>query len=353
MVNETLAILGDLARAPIDLKAILKTAYIAAAAAFFLVALAEWLQYRRIRRCAFLVFGPHGRIPWMVPLAGLMRVAALTLAVWGFTYLAGWYGYYEPRVGSEGAQVIKSPHHVVFAYDVSPSMLFAKDAGPEKKITRRERAEELYRSIIERIRTENSIYSVIAFWQDAKAVVIDTPDINILDNIFNNLPLAYALKSAGEKTALPEALRVAAEIAKKWDPHSATLIFLTDGDVIGDRKLAELPAAYENILVFGVGDPVKGHFIDDHYSHQMRPGLTDLAARYGGTYFNANELLPSSEFFASVRQSETTLSGTNWSMRRTAIVMLLLGALIYAAQTPLLTLAAGRWSRRAGRKENA
>lgn len=335
------------------LQEVMRTAFFAAAAVFLFTLIAEALHLRRIRSCAFLTFGPSGRYPVSVIAAAVMRVFGLSIAVWGFAVLACWFGTYEPKFGAGNLEKNKDPHHVVFVLDVSPSMLFSKDAGPEKNISRLERAEALYRSVIDRIRGENSLYSVIAFWKDAKIVVCDTPDLNICDNIFSGLPLTYAMQSGGEKTALPESVGLAAQIAKNWEPHSATLIFLTDGDVVPEKNLVQLPPAYDNLLVFGVGDPVKGSFIDDHFSRQARTGLTDLAARYGGTYFNANEQLPGTEFFSTVRAVENSVADTPWNLRKSAVLCIIIGTFLFAAVTPMLTFFAGRWNRRAGRQGGA
>lgn len=334
---------------PID--ELLRWAFITAGTVLCLSLLAEWLQLHRVKRVTRLVFGPKGKLPPLYGFVSFLRITGLTLMAAGMTFLAGWLGHYEPKTGGDGTQTVRHPHHVVFVLDVSPSMLFSADAGPDKKEIRLRRAEVLYRSVINRLRTEGALYSVIAFWKDAKVVVKDTPDINILDNIFDGLPLTYAMNSGGEKTSLPAALDCAAKLAKGWEAESGTLIFLTDGDVLPEKGLAQMPPAYQNVLIFGVGDPVKGCFIDDHYSRQARSSLNDLASRYGGIYFNANELLPGSEFFSGVKAIEGRKAEGRFNLRSAAIGALSTGALFFALSPLILSLFAGGWTRRAGHRE--
>ncbi len=326
----------------IDSSIVCDQALIVAGITFILGCVAEFIHAKRIRRNAYLLFGPKGNVPVLIPLAALMRISGITLLLFGFYVLAQWYGVFEPRVGADSPKQIQYPHRVIVAYDVSPSMYFAQDAGPNKNQLRRDRAKDVYQSVVERLSGENCLYSLLLFWSDVKPLVIDTFDIAILDNAFNGLPLPYAMKSGG-KTELATVMKYICDMAKDWHDNSATLIFITDGDVLPEKGLPTLPPAYGNVLVFGIGDATKGAYIDDHFSRQSRTNLNDLANRYSGVYFNANELYPSSDFFANMKAIEGQDDLDGISVRTVAKIAIILGALLFLIPSILLTYAATKW----------
>lgn len=334
MVNETLRNLHH--------DVLFQWAYLAALGVFILALTAEFFHARRIRRNAHLIFGPEGKVPVYIPFASILRVCGATLLAFSFTFLMQWWGTFEPNVGAERPEKILYPHHMVFAYDISPSMFFARDAGPSKKQLRRERARDIYQSVVSRLKSENCLYSLLVFWTDVKAVALDTFDLAILDNAFGDLPLPYAMKSGG-KTELTEVLKKVSDISRDWPENTATLVVISDGDVLPESGLPKLPAAFANVLVFGVGDPSRGVYVNDHLSRQSKAGLNDLANRYSGLYFNANENYPGTEFFNNIRAVEGVKSSDAWNWRALAKYMMLLGALLYAIPTLLLSFAATHW----------
>ena len=66
--------------------------------------------------------------------------------------------------------------HLVLILDVSPSMGL-EDAGPQKNITRRERAAKIMESFFKRVVVDEYKVSVIAVYNGAKPVVIDSKDL--------------------------------------------------------------------------------------------------------------------------------------------------------------------------------
>ena len=164
-----------------------------------LSALAEWLHVRRCRRVARLAFGPGGKPrEWthMVPWA---RVAAVVALAWGLTTLL--------HVGPRAVRSEKMPEggyrHLVLALDVSPSMQL-QDAGQGGKQTRARRASEVIMSLLQRVATDQVRISIVAFYTDAKPVVVDTFDMEVVKNALNDLPLDLAFDVG--KTALLQAL---------------------------------------------------------------------------------------------------------------------------------------------------
>lgn len=244
--------------------------------------LAEWLHWRRTRRLAGLAFGPSRRPSLLGRLSPLLRVAAQTTLAWG---LATLMTLVPQTVG--GADVNpQQPRHVVILLDVSPSMRL-QDAGNDRQLVRMQRARELIESLFDRVPIQQYRLSVIAFYDKAIPVVVDTKDIEVVKNCFTDIPLHYAFK--GKQTNLFAGLEAAANLARPWNPESTILIVVTDGDTVPATGMPKLPASIARTLLVGIGDPISGKFIDGRQSRQDVSTLRQVANRLGGEFHNGNE----------------------------------------------------------------
>jgi Ca-activated chloride channel family protein len=185
--------------------------------------------------------------------------------------------------------------------DVSPSMRLV-DAGPEKKESRMQRARKVMNSFFERAPVEDNLVSVVAVYNGAKPVVVDTKDLDVVRNILGDLPMHYAF-TAG-KTKLFTGLEEAARIAHPWAPNSTTLILLSDGDTVPATGMPKMPPSIRSVIVVGLGDPQVGKFIDGRQSRQEVPTLQQIAVRLGGTYHDGNDKQLSSALIASATGRE-------------------------------------------------
>lgn len=309
--------------------------------AMTLLALAEWLHARRVRRVAWLAFGPTGSPRSWTALAPLLRVAAVGAISWG---LATLLGIGAPPLEAFASGDTGSLHHVVVALDVSPSMDLP-DAGANEDQPRGDRARDVIRSVLERLDARRSRISIIAFYTNARPVVVDTFDPEVTANVLADLPLEHAF-SAG-KTDLYSGVREAARLGKNWREQSATLLIVSDGDTLPSQEIPTLPRAYSSILILGVGSPHRGTFIDGHSSRQDAQSLERLALRLGGRYYNATSRhLPSDPVLAAAAALPTE-QGEPTDLRALAVVATCCGALLLALLPPLLALAgSGRhpWS---------
>src|ERR1044072_4519530 len=111
-------------------------------AVMLLTALAEWLHARRCRRVARLAFGPGGKSNEWTRMAPALRVFACGALTWGFITLL----FVGPRSVRSDLLPEGGYRHLVLALDVSPSMQL-KDAGPEGKQRRAERASDVLTSL--------------------------------------------------------------------------------------------------------------------------------------------------------------------------------------------------------------
>jgi len=306
-------------------------------AAVLLTALAEWLHARRCRRVARLAFGPGGKPREWTVITPWLRVAAVGALAWGLATLLhlGPQTVRHDELTPEGGF-----RHLIIALDVSPSMRLA-DAGPDGKQTRAARASDVLLSLLQRVATDQVRVSIVAFYTGAKAVVVDTFDLDVVKNCLNDLPLDIAFNVG--KTELLDGVRQSAELAKAWPPDSATLVLVSDGDTIPDTGLPQLPRSIQRTLIVGVGDALTGKYIDGHQSRQDAPTLRQLAARLRGDYFDANRKhLPSASLVALSRS--LPLRDTRERGRREAALACLgCGGFTLALLPVALALAGSAW----------
>jgi Ca-activated chloride channel family protein len=161
------------------------------------------------------------------------------------------------------------------------------DAGPTKTQSRMQRAHDVMESFFKRVPLEEYRISVVAVYNGAKPVVVDTTDVEVVRNVLGDLPMHYAFPAG--KTKLFDGLEEAAKIARPWNPRSTTLLVVSDGDTVPAQGMPKMPASIGNVLVVGVGDPLAGKFIDGRQSRQDVSTLRQMAVRLGGHFHNANE----------------------------------------------------------------
>ena len=314
-------------------------AELSACAALVLAGLAEGLHARRVRRAAWLAFGPR-RAPaaWAraAPAASALACAALT---WGLVTLL----VLPPRHYALGDQAPRRPgdwRHALIVLDVSPSMRLV-DAGPAKELSRMQRAQALVESFFSRVPIEQYRVSVVAVYNGAKAVVVDTQDFEVVRNILGDLPMHYAFPAG--KTRLFDGLEEAARIAAPWNPASTTLIAISDGDTVPATGMPRMPASIRSSLVVGVGDPHAGKFIDGRQSRQEVPTLRQIAARLGGSFHNGNDQhIPTSLIAATTGLEEHGVL-ERLTRREYALIACALGASLLAFLPVLLHFFGTSW----------
>ncbi len=294
--------------------------------------LAEWMHTRRVGRVAHMAFGPVGRPRSWVLAAPLMRVAAVGALAWGLWTLL----LLDAAPLGMDASGSRALHHVVIALDVSPSM-HLKDAGPVGDEGRGDRARKVIRSILGRLDSRQTRVSIVAFYTNAKPVVVDTFDPEVVANVLSDLPLEHAFKAG--KTNLYEGVKGAGDLAKPWRERSATLLVVSDGDTLPSQEIPLLPRAYSNVFILGVGSPHRGTFIDGHSSRQDVQSLERLALRLGGRYYDATTRhLPSDAILALTTSFPQEKNGGS-DLRRYALLAVFVGSLVLALLPHLLALA--------------
>jgi Ca-activated chloride channel family protein len=128
--------------------------------------------------------------------------------------------------------------HMVLVLDVSPSMRL-RDAGPTAQQSRSQRAHGRDRLAVPARPIGKYRISVVAVYNGAKPVVVDTTDSEVVRNILGELPMQYAFTPG--KTNLFDGIEEAARIAKPWPAKSTLLAIVSDGDTVPATGMPALP----------------------------------------------------------------------------------------------------------------
>ncbi|QEH34590.1 hypothetical protein OJF2_31310 [Aquisphaera giovannonii] len=309
---------------------------LATAAAALVASMAEVLHARRTRRLARLAFGPDLRpAPW-ARLSPALRVASIAAACWG---LATLYSL-PPKAHVAESVPDGQRRHVLVVLDVSPSMRL-KDAGPNADQPRAKRASDVMESFFRRIPIDLYPMSVVACYNGSKPVVVDTKDMEVVRNIFGDLPLQFAFPAG--KTDLFSGLTEAAKIARPWQPKSTLLLMITDGDTVPATGMPKLPASIADVLLVGVGDPHAGTFIDGKMSRQDANTLRQIAARLNGTYHDGNTKHVPTELLSRLTVIPRKSAFEQLTRREYALIAIGVGSTTLAFLPVLLTLFGTRW----------
>jgi Ca-activated chloride channel homolog len=311
-------------------------AELAAMAVAILAIAAESLHAARTRRLARLAFGPGRRPAAWARMAPLLRVVALASLTWGLITLLE----LPPKVHVAETIPDNERRHVLIVLDVSPSMRL-KDAGLNADLSRMKRASVVMESFLQRVPIELYLLSVVACYNGSKPVVVDTRDLEVVRNIFSDLPMHYAF-SAG-KTDLFSGIGEAAKIARPWQPKSTLLLMLSDGDTVPSTGMPKLPASVADVLIVGVGDPRQGSFIDGRMSRQDTSTLRQIAARLGGVYHDGNTKQISTATLNAMTVIPRKTAFERLSRREYALLACGIGASLLALLPILLHQFGTRW----------
>jgi len=311
-------------------------AAIVAAAFFFWMLLAESLHARRLHRLGRLAFGPGGKPRGWVRLVPIIRPVAFAALAGALTVLM----QLPPKVHQSATVPENKKKHIVMVLDVSPSMTL-EDAGPERNASRRGRARELMESFFQRVPMEQYLTSVIACYNGAKPVVIETKDLEVVRNILNDLPLNFAFKPG--KTDLFAGLQEAFKVAAPFQPKSTLVLLVTDGDTIPATGMPQRPAAVSDVLLVGVGDTKSGKFIDGRASRQDSSTLRQMAVRLSGNYHDGNEKHLPSDMLRAVTARANPSPFDQFSAREYALMTSGLAASVIAILPVLLHFFGTGW----------
>ncbi len=308
-----------------------------AAIVIFVIAIgAERLHANRVKRIAPLAFGPTAQAALWTKAAPALRVLSLTGLCWGLVTLM----LLSPKIHVAEKIDEKEMRHLLIVLDVSPSMRL-KDAGVKKDKSRMSRAAVVMKSFFERVNMHRYRTSVIAVYNEAKPVVQETKDMEVVYNILNDLPMHHAFV-AGE-TDLFSGLKEAAKLSKNWNPRSTTLILISDGDTVPGVGMPKMPASIANSVIIGVGDTLKGSFINGRHSRQDVSTLRQVAVRLNGAYHNGNEKHLSTDLIDQLAVGGDENPLDKLTRREYALLACGVSALIYALLPWLLHLLGTRW----------
>ena len=296
---------------------------LSALAVLLVTALAEWLHVRRIRAVGRLAFGPVGEPNRWARIVPVLRPLCLAAFTWGLATLL--MLRLAAAEGGGRKDDARDATRLVFIADLSPSM-YLKDAGPDGTQTRHARMREVTEAILQRV-SGNLRFGVVGFWTDSVPVVMEARDPELVRNVFNGLPLTYAMPAG--QTDLGDAINAAVRLVAGFPEGSTRLILFTDGDSVNLVPISPRPKSVKEVFILGVGNPGKGTFIDGHQSRQEGDTLRTVAAALRGTYADVNEKhLPTSALGDLVVTAP--LPGRGLSLAELAILAMVVGSAIYA-----------------------
>ena len=310
----------------------------ATAAVAALAALGEWLHARRSSRIATLVFGPQGHPRRWTVVAPWLRGAALAGMTWSLVTLLA----YDQQSRDRDRRA-EPDRHLLVLLDVSPSMLLA-DAGEHGDQTRKDRAREVLKSVLNRLPGDSLRFTVLGFYTEARTLVEQCRDRELVLHLAGDTPFHITYEPG--KTDLLASINRAGESARDWPRKSTTLLVLSDGDSVAPTGLKTLPSSISNVWFAGVGDPARGSFIDGHQSRQDSGSLSQVARRLGGRYQDCNLRHLPAEALQGLTAQASGRSSWRKDRRLTALVTLA-GSTALLCLLPILLHAFGsRWQPR-------
>jgi Ca-activated chloride channel family protein len=277
-------------------------------------ALAELLHARRLRRLGRLSFGPEERPrPWTSAVP-VLRVLAIAGGMGSLVILMAFEG--SSRAQERKAAALR---HVMILLDVSPSMQL-EDAGETGHQKRTLRAAEILKSVMDRAAGDGVKFTMACFYSHALPLVKTCSDRELIWHFANDLPLYMAFRYG--KTDLVKSLNQTGEFVADFERRSTTLLVLTDGDTVPDSGLKTLPSSVAEVILVGVGDSIRGTYIDGHLSRQDGASLSQLARRLGGRYHNGNSKHVPSEWLARLTAPDPRSEKFRFNLRILAIITL-------------------------------
>ena len=204
------------------------------------------------------------------------------------------------------------------------------------------RAADLIQSFFERVQAERYKTTIVAVASEAKPVVVDTTDREVIRNILTELPMRHAFKPG--ETNMFAGLEEAAKIAKPWPPGSAVLMVVTDGDTVPATGMPKMPASVgNNVVMVGVGSPTVGKAFGGHMSRQDVSTLRQVATRLNGSYHDGNEKHLTTELVSKIDEKARPKGGDKWTPREYALLCVGVGTGVLAFLPALLTLLGTGW----------
>jgi Ca-activated chloride channel family protein len=185
---------------------------------------------------------------------------------------------------------------------------------------------EVVEGILQRV-SGNLRFGVIGFYTESLPVVMEARDPELVRNVFNGLPLTYAMPLG--QTDLGQAVNAAVKLVADFPEGSTRLIFFTDGDSVNLAPIVPRPKSVKEVFVLGLGNPQKGSFIDGHQSRQEPDTLRLVASALRGTYVDVNEKHLSTSALGDLVVT-APLPNRGLSLAELAVLAMTLGAAIYA-----------------------
>ena len=150
---------------------------------------------------------------------------------------------------------------------------------------------------------------MVAVATEAKPVVVDTTDREVIRNILTELPMRHAFK-AGETEHVLRAGGGREDRQALGARHRAVLMVVTDGDTVPATGMPKMPVSIgNNVVMVGVGNPTTGKSFGGHMSRQDVSTLRQVATRLNGAYHDGNEKHLTTELVSKIDEKADAEGG--------------------------------------------
>ena len=151
----------------------------------------------------------------------------------------------------------------------------------------------------------------------------------------DGLPLFAAFESG--PTRLSSGVSEALNYARKWEPNSATLLIISDGDSEEKMDVRSIPSSIADSIVVGVGDPMRPTMVSGHRSTQDESSLKLLATKLKGRFHQGNNKHLPSEVLANLTMVRPRVTDS-LGLRELAMACIAIGGGLLALIGPVLIL---------------
>lgn len=221
----------------------------------------------------------------------------------------------RPQWGTRHVNVMTEGINLILAVDVSGSMAALDFKKEGKIIDRLEAVKDVVRDFISK--REGDRIGLVVFGTYAFTQLPLTRDYNTISFVLDKLKIG----SAGESTAIGDAIGISIKRLEDIPSKSNVIILLTDGDSNAGELSPDIAASIASekkvkIYTIGVGtrgkapfrvrDPIFGERLIYQQVTMDEETLKRMADKTGGQYFRAENLKGLDDIYATINRLEKT-----------------------------------------------
>jgi len=241
-----------------------------------------------------------------LPMVSFLKYVALVLMIMALA---------RPQWGTQRKNVETEGVNIILAVDVSGSMSALDFKRDGKIVDRLEAIKGVVRDFI--AKRENDRIGLVVFGTNAFTQLPLTRDYNTISFVLDKLQIG----SAGESTAVGDAIGISLKRLEDIKSKSNVIILLTDGESNAGELTPDIAAdiaAQKKVKVYTIGVGSRGRapyrvhdpLFGDRYIYQEvtidEDTLTNVAEKTGGMYFRAENTKGLADIYSTIDKLEKT-----------------------------------------------